>query len=133
MMNNIKSCVRFFRIPYALRLFQRGGSIADDFVLSGDRVWLGPVSGGTVVFRLEKCTAQSGFSGCSGNHLAAGIPGLADEWRHLPGDVSRCVDASYHACDFYRFEAFVPERGSPGGTEALPVNRRQLCVRSVPS
>ena len=60
-------------------------------------------------------------------------PVIEDEWRHLPGDVSRCVDASYHACDFYRFEAFVPERGSPGGTEALPVNRWQLCVRSVPS
>ena len=67
------------------------------------------------------------------NYMAAGIPGLGDKWRHLPGDVSRRVDASYHACDFYRFEAFVPERGSPGGTEAIPVNRRQLCVRSVSS
>ena len=29
---------------------------------------------------MEKYIAQSGISGCSGNYLAAGIPGLADKW-----------------------------------------------------
>lgn len=52
---------RLFRISYALRLFQRGGSIADHLILSGDRVWTGPVSGETVVFRMENILRNLAF------------------------------------------------------------------------
>ena len=64
---------------------------------------------------MEKYIAQSGISGCSGNYLAAGIPGLADKWRHLPGDVSRRVDASYHACDFVDLKLLFQREDLPEG------------------